>query len=158
MSQDIALTSQAFGANERQLALDWLKYTVEHWQRNLVKQRIGSSQELLRSLRGWLAEQAGGDTLRLRLAYAVQGVFVELGVGRGLGAGVRQDQGADYYRLRNEKGQLHRHVRKAKKWRTKQLARDQHRLGELMSELTGRTLVALVASNTQGPTEVQVTF
>ena len=157
MSQDVNLTSQAFAPNERQLALDWLKYTVEKWQANLVKQRIGSSQELRRSLRGWLAEQAGGDMMRLRLAYAVQGVFVELGVGRGMGAGVRKES-ADYRRLRNEAGKLNRHVRKAKKWRTKQLAREQHRLGELMSDLTGRTLVALVASNTQAPTEVRINF
>ena len=157
MSQDVAFTSQAFAANERQLALDWLKYTVEKWHANLDRAKIGRSGELARSLRGWLAEQAGGDQLRLRLAYAVQGVFTELGVGRGMGAGVRKES-ADFRRLRNEAGKLHRHVRKAKKWRTKQLAREQHRLGELMSELTGRTLVAMVTSNTQGPTEVQMNF
>ena len=155
MSQEAEITSQSFAAAQRQLALDWLKYTVEKWQENLRKQKIGKSQDLRRSLRGWLAEQAGGDRKRLRLAYAVQGVFVELGVGRGMGAGARKES-ADYRRLRNEAGKLHRHVRKAKKWRTKQLVREQHRLGELMSDLTGRTLVAMVASNTQGPTEVQI--
>ncbi|MDO7852306.1 hypothetical protein [Hymenobacter convexus] len=155
MSQEVEFASQAFPANQRQLALDWLKFTVEKWGQNLTKQKIGSSQELRRSLRGWLAEQAGGDMMRLRLAYAVQGVFVELGVGRGMGAGVRKET-AEFRRLRNESGKLHRHVRKQKKWRTKQLAREQHRLGELMSELTGRTLVAAIASNTQVVTEVQI--
>lgn len=155
MSTEANLTSQAFPANERQLALDWLKYTVEHWKENLRKQKIGKTGELERSLRGWLAEQAGGDQLRLRLAYAVQGVFAELGVGRGMGRGV-QKESADYRRLRNEHGKLHRHLRKAKKWRTKQLAREQHRLGELMSDLTGRTLVAMIASDKQ--TEVQINF
>jgi hypothetical protein len=157
MSQEVEFASQAFPANQRQLALDWLQITVEKWGQNLTRLRVGSSGELRRSLRGWLAEQSGGDQLRLRLAYAVQGVFVELAVGRGMGAGA-QKESAEYRRLRNDAGKLHRHLRKQKKWRTKQLAREQHRLGELMSELTGRTLVASIASNSQVVTEVQITF
>ena len=56
MSQEVEFASQAFPANQRQLALDWLKFTIEKWGLNLTKQKIGSSQELRRSLRGWLAE------------------------------------------------------------------------------------------------------
>jgi hypothetical protein len=100
---------------------------------------------------------AGGDELKLRLTYAIQGVYTDMGVGRGMRQGITKDQGADYRRLRNDRGQLHRHQRKAKRWYSKQMAFEGKRLAELVSELWGKTMIASV-STAVPEASVQITF
>lgn len=126
------------------MALAWLKYTIEHFQANLERLRIGATHELRDSFQGALVSAAGNDELKLRLAYAIQGLYVDLGVGRGMAAGVtkaggRDERGRDYHELRNSRGQLHRHERRAPRWYGKQLAFDTRRLAELYSNLVGNT-------------------
>lgn len=138
--------AQTFAQNERAIGEVWLKYAIEHFRSNLKRLRIGVTDELDQSFSGDLVSAAGGDELKLRLTYAIQGVYVDMGVGRGMGLGVTKDQGADYRRLRNDRGQLHRHQRKAKRWYSKQMAFEGKRLAELVSELWGKTMVASVST------------
>ena len=144
---------QAFAQNERDVAEAWLKFSLEKFRANLKRLRIGSTQDLYNSLSGELVSAAGGDELKLRIAYAIQGLYVDMGVGRGMGAGVTKAAGADYARLRNDRGQLHRHERKAKRWYSKQMSRETHRLSELVSDLWGR--VGLASVSTVLPPDVQ---
>lgn len=144
-----------FTAERHRLALDWLQYTIEKFRANIKKLKIHSTGQLYDSFQGTLVGGAGGDELKLRLVYALQGMYVDMGVGRGMGAGARKGS-SDYNRLRNGKGKLNRHERKAKRWQSKQLAREQHRLGELMSDITGRTLIATVRMGF--PDTVEVTL
>lgn len=138
--------AQTFTQNEREIGEAWLKYSIEHFRSNLKRLRIGVTDELDQSFTGDLVSAAGGDELKLRLTYAIQGVYVDMGVGRGMGLGVTKDQGTDYRRLRNDRGQLHRHQRKAKRWYSKQMAFEGKRLAELVSELWGKTMVASVST------------
>lgn len=153
---------QAFAENERDIAEAWLKYTIEHFQANIDRLRIGVTKELRRSFAGTLVSAAGGDELKLRIAYAIQGMYVDMGVGRGMGVGVTKaggqtKEGRDYNELRNSRGQLHRHERRAKRWYSKQMAFDSRRLAELISDLWGKTLISTIA--TAAPEEpVQVAF
>ena len=148
---------QTFAADQRHLALEWIRISIERFRANIKKLRIGSSQELYNSFLGELLSAAGADELRIRLAYAVQGMYVDMGVGRGMGAGVTKAQGADYNRLRNARGKLLRHERKAKRWYSKQIRREQHALGELYSNLVGNTMIAQIGAAL--PAEaVQVAF
>ena len=148
---------ETFAADQRHLALEWIRISIERFRANIKKLRIGSSQELYNSFLGELLSAAGADELRIRLAYAVQGMYVDMGVGRGMGAGVTKAQGADYNRLRNARGKLLRHERKAKRWYSKQMRREQHALGELYSNLVGNTMIAQVGAAL--PAEgVQVAF
>jgi hypothetical protein len=140
------LLPEQFARNERDLAEAWLKFSLEKFRGNIRKLRIGSTQDLFNSLSGELVSAAGGDELRLRIAYAIQGMYVDMGVGRGMGAGVTKAAGADFARLRNERGQLHRHERRAKRWYSKQMGRETHRLSELVSELWGTVMLASVGS------------
>jgi hypothetical protein len=142
MSMPDDVLPETFAQNERELAEAWLKFSLEKFRANIRKLKIGSTQELFNSLSGELVSAAGGDQLRLRIAYAIQGMYVDLGVGRGMGAGVTKDAGGDFARLRNERGQLHRHERRAKRWYSKQMGRETHRLSELLSELYGTVLLA----------------
>jgi hypothetical protein len=140
--------AQTFAQNERDIGEAWLKYSIEHFRANIKRLRIGVTNELDQSFSGDLVSAAGGDELKLRLIYAIQGVYVDMGVGRGMGAGVTKDQGADYRRLRNDRGQLHRHQRRQKRWYSKQMAYEGKRLAELVSELWGKTMIASVATAT----------
>ncbi|MDB5270883.1 MAG: hypothetical protein JWP58_3923 [Hymenobacter sp.] len=149
--------AETFAANERDIAEAWLTFSIEKFRANIKKLRIGSTQDLYNSLQGELVSAAGGDELKLRLSYALYGMFVDMGVGRGMGAGVTKAQGADFARLRNQRGQLHRHERKAKRWYSRQIGRETHRLSELVSELWGTVGLATAAASV--PTEaVEITF
>ncbi len=153
---------QQFAQNERDIAEAWLKYSIEHFRANLKRLKIGVTHELDQSFAGSLVSAAGGDELKLRLTYAIQGVYTDMGVGRGMAAGVtkqggRDERGRTYNELRNERGQLNRHQRRAKRWYGRQMAFESKRLAELVSDLYGRTMVASVG--TALPVEaVQVNF
>jgi len=151
MSTQTIDSPQVFAENERDVALAWLKYTIEHFQANIKRLRIGVTNELRDSFQGTLVSAAGGDELKLRIAYAIQGMYVDMGVGRGMGAGVtkaggRTKEGRDYNELRNSRGQLTRHERRAKRWYGKQIAFDSRSLAELVSDLWGETSIATIAT------------
>ena len=93
-----------------QLAQQWLDITVERFAANMRRLRIGKTGQLLASFRKEVIAAAGADRLRLRLSYALYGQFVDMGVGRGMGAGLRRgDDGYD--RIRNTRGRLRRQQR-----------------------------------------------
>jgi len=143
--------SQQFAQNERDIAEAWLKYSIEHFRANIKRLKIGVTHELDQSFAGSLLSVAGGDELKLRLTYAIQGLYTDMGVGRGMGAGVTKrggldDRGRTYNELRNERGQLHRHQRRQKRWYSKQMAFESKRLAELVSDLWGKTMIASVGT------------
>ena len=74
MSTQAIDLSQSFAQNERDVALAWLKFTIEHFQANIKRLKIGATQELRDSFSGTLVSAAGGDELKLRIAYAIQGM------------------------------------------------------------------------------------
>jgi hypothetical protein len=151
MSTDTtAVLPETFAQNERDLAEAWLKFSIEKFQANIRKLKIGSTQDLYHSLQGELVSAAGGNELKLRLSYAVHGMFVDMGVGRGMGAGITKAQGEDFVRLRNARGQLNRHERQAKRWYSRQIGRETHRLSELVSELWGTVLLASASQAVPG--------
>jgi hypothetical protein len=136
---------QTFAANQRHLGEEWLRISIERFRANIKKLKIGSSEELYNSFVGSLVSAAGGDELKLRLAYAVQGMYVDMGVGRGMGQGVTKESD-DYRRLRNSRGKLLRHERKAKRWYSRQMSREVKALSELYSDLTGNTMLASISA------------
>lgn len=155
MSAELDLP-QTFAADQRQLAEQWLAISIERFRANMKKLKIGSTGELYNSFVGSLVSAAGGDELKLRLAYAIQGMYSDMGVGRGMGKGVTKES-ADYRRLRNDKGKLRRHERRAKKWYSRQMSRETKALAELYSDLTGKTMIATVeAGLPKRPVEVTI--
>ncbi|MGI4833267.1 MAG: hypothetical protein ACRYFK_07380 [Janthinobacterium lividum] len=124
----------------RELAAQWLDITVERFVANIRRLRIGQTGALLASFRQEVIGEAGSDQLRLRLSYALYGKFVDMGVGRGMGAGGRKgDDGYD--RVRNGRGQLRRYQRRQKKWYSTEMAHQTHRLSELLLDLYGQLAV-----------------
>ena len=119
----------------------WLEYTLDNLREQLRKQKINDTGQLLASVQGHLVAAAGGDVERLTIAYAAYGKFVDMGVGRGMGAGIRKANSA-YARIRDERGRLHQHTRKARPWSSKTLGKQSFRLGVLLSDYYGETIVA----------------
>ncbi|TPG71973.1 hypothetical protein [Hymenobacter nivis] len=124
----------------RQLAADWLDITVERFVGNMRRLKIQNTGALMASFKKEVIGAAEGDQIRLRLSYALYGKFVDMGVGRGHGAGIKKgDDGYD--RLRNTRGQLRRRARKPRAWYSTEIAHQTHRLSELMLDLYGKVLL-----------------
>jgi len=133
----------------------WLAYTLDDLRENLRKMRIQDTGHLLASVEGHLVAAAGGDVDKLTLAYAAYGRFVDMGVGRGMGAGVRKAS-SDYARIRDERGQLHQYSRKARPWASKVLGKQTMRLSILLSDYYGETTLARLSDAL--PTQVTITL
>ena len=121
----------------------WSSKDRQNWTRE---------QPVFASAPAW-ATQAGGDVARLRIAYAVYGQYVDMGVGRGMGAGVRRAT-SDYARIRDERGQLHQHSRRARPFSSKEIGRQSVRLGVLLSEYYGETTIAHITEALPGPVNI----
>ena len=125
--------------SEVELATKWLDFTVTSFIENMRKLRIVDTGALLASFKKQVSVSAKGR-LQLSLGYALYGQFVDMGVGRGMKAGVRKgDDGYD--RVRNTRGKLRRHERKARPWYSKEMAYQTKRLSELMLDLYGQVLI-----------------
>ncbi|MGI4762327.1 MAG: hypothetical protein ACRYF0_16575 [Janthinobacterium lividum] len=137
----------------RQLAVEWLDITIERFVANLRRLRIVNTGTLLASFKKQVIGDAQGDQLKLRLSYALYGQFIDMGVGRGMAAGQRKGSDA-YARVRNTRGQLRRHARKARLWYSKEIAHQTKRLAELMLELYGQVLVPQILTALPGETSL----
>ena len=133
----------------------WLAYTLDDLRDNLRRMKIEDTGHLLASVEGHLVAAAGGDVEKLSLAYAAYGRFVELGVGRGMGAGVRKVN-SEYARIRDERGRLYQHSRKPRVWASKVLGKQTTRLAIILSDYYGETTLARIGDAL--PTKLEITL
>ncbi|GAB3334410.1 hypothetical protein GCM10027511_43350 [Hymenobacter humi] len=139
-------------ADQLALANKWLDITVERFVENMLKLRITDTRTLLGSFQKQVVGAASGR-LQMRLSYALYGQFVDMGVGRGMGKGVKKaDDGYD--RIRKTRGQLRRHTRKPRNWYSREMSHQTKRLSELMLDLYGTVLIAKVANTIPGETTI----
>lgn len=131
----------------------WLEYTLIDLRENLRKLKINDTGHLLASVQGHLVAAAGGDVQRLTIAYAAYGKFVDMGVGRGMGAGIRK-RDSDYARIRDERGRLGQYSRKPRPFASKVIGKQAFRLSVLLSDYFGETITA----NIQNALPAQVTI
>lgn len=131
----------------------WLEFTLANLRERVRKLKINDTGHLLASIEGHLVAAAGGNVERLSIAYAIYGKFVDMGVGRGMGAGIRK-RDSDYARIRDERGQLHQYSRKARPFSSKEIGRQSRRLSEILSDFYGRTIIANIEDAI--PTQVSI--
>jgi len=98
--------------SKREIAEDWLKYAVQNWQTNIAKMRIRDTSYLYNSFKTQVIDQAGGDSIKITIAYAWYGQMVDLGVGRGTRAGDVKEN-AESRRLI---GRVRGNARRPRKW------------------------------------------
>lgn len=135
--------------NELEVAKKWLDITISKFIENMRRLRIQDTGALMASFRQQVVASAEGR-LQLTLSYALYGKFVDMGVGRGMGAGVKKgDDGYD--RIRQTRGQLRRHTRQPRNWYSRELGYQTKRLSELMLDLYG-TVLLTTASDVPGTT------
>ena len=133
----------------------WLAFTLSNLRERIRQFKAVDTGALLASVQGFLVSAAGGDVARLSIAYAVYGQYVDMGVGRGMGAGVRRAN-SDYARIRDERGRLHQHSRKARPFSSKEIGRQSVRLGVLLSEYYGETTIASIQEALPGTIEINL--
>ena len=121
----------------------WLEYTLDDLRENIRKLKINDTGHLLASVEGHLVAAAGGDVTKLSIAYAAYGKFVDMGVGRGMGAGIRK-RDSDYARIRDERGQLHKFSRRPRPFASKVIGKQSFRLSVLLSDYFGNTITAKI--------------
>lgn len=138
--------------SELEVAKKWLDITIERFIENMRQLRIQDTGTLLASFQKQVVGSAEGR-LQLRLSYALYGKFVDMGVGRGMGAGIRKkDDGYD--RIRKNRGQLRRHTRKKRNWYATEMSYQTKRLSELMLDLYGQVLVTKTVDALPGETTI----
>lgn len=135
--------------SELDVAKKWLDITITRFIDNMRKLRISDTGALMASFKKQVVGSAE-SRLQLTLSYALYGKFVDMGVGRGMGAGVRKgDDGYD--RIRKTRGQLRRHTRKPRNWYSREMSYQTKRLSELMLDLYGQVLIT-TATDVPGET------
>ena len=142
-------------ATQHETVEQWLAFTLSNLRERIRQFKAVDTGALLASVQGFLVSAAGGDVARLRIAYAVYGQYVDMGVGRGMGAGVRRAN-SDYARIRDERGRLHQHSRKARPFSSKEIGRQSVRLGVLLSEYYGQTTIASIQEALPGTIEINL--
>lgn len=121
----------------------WLEFTLDDLRANIRRLKINDTGHLLASVEGHLVAAAGGDVQKLSIAYAAYGKFVDMGVGRGMGAGIRK-RDSDYARIRDARGQLRTYSRKPRPFSSKVIGRQSFRLSLILSDYYGERVIATV--------------
>ena len=142
-------------ATQHQTVEQWLEFTLSNLRERIRAFQAVDTGHLLASVQGFLVTAASGDVARLSIAYALYGKYVDMGVGRGMGAGVRKAS-SDYDRIRDERGRLHTHSRKPKPFSSKEIGRQSVRLGVLLSEHYGATTIARITDALPGTVEINL--
>lgn len=134
------MQQQASIEGARQIAEDWLKFTLHDLAENIRKGKIIDTETLLKSLGGNI-QAGGGDQLKARITYAIYGKYLDMGVGRGAQAGVKRGD-AGYEKKRDKSGRFLTHKRRPRQWYSREIGKQKHALGELMTRYYGRLAIA----------------
>ncbi|QNF34371.1 hypothetical protein HUW51_17180 [Adhaeribacter swui] len=120
---------------QKQTAEEWLVFAIENWKKELTRLRARDTDELFNSFHGNVIEQAGGERIKVEIAYAWYGQMVDMGVGRGTRSGEQKDQATERKLIGRYKGNR----RQAKKWYSgknrNSIGYQTSRLGQLMQEI-----------------------
>ena len=100
----------------------WANIVIERWETKISALNVIDTGELLRSLDAHVTLDANGNGEKITFFYAYYGRFVELGVGKGIKAGMESS-------------------RVKKPWYTKVFFGQVNRLSEIMAEKYGEQAV-----------------
>lgn len=141
--------------NQQQLVTEWLKITIDRFQKAIKKSGISQErQNLFNSLESSMQKGSDGAVQLALLKFKMHGRFVDMGVGRGVPVGSQRAK-ADFLKYRNEKGQLHKYGRSAKKWYSRTLSGQTKKLSELLLSHFGTEAIQVMENKIQGNTEIK---
>lgn len=125
----------------------WLEILIDQLHNALDHYEIGKLDgELWKSIVGQVIK-SGGDVQSVIVKFRQYGRFLDMGVGRGMQKGSKSDIGEKKFNSkRNDRGQLHKHNRKAKPWYSKTKYREIARLRELMAGTMSGQMISEIES------------
>ena len=106
--------------SEAVMAREWADITIERWVKRISRLGIGRTGDLVRSFTSAVQADSRGDVQKITFTYLYYGMFVDMGVGRG----------TTYAQRGNS-------ARVAKPWYSSVVRREVYKLGELMIERHG---------------------
>jgi hypothetical protein len=112
----------------------WADIVIERWERKIDLLKIGRTGNLAKSFAQHVNTQANGDVDLVTFTFEYYGKYVDMGVGRGMTAGSRNDLGESFYSKRNDLGQLHTHSRVKKPWYSKVFFSELIKLREILAQ------------------------
>ena len=86
------------------------------WQDKMIALGIRDTGALLESLKMNVFFEANGDISKIAFVFLAYGRMVDMGVGRGMAAGITKKHGDVYWDKRDYKGQIDGFSRKKRPW------------------------------------------
>ncbi|MDR2064446.1 MAG: hypothetical protein LBP85_01855 [Prevotellaceae bacterium] len=106
----------------------WAKIVIERWEHKISNMDVISEGELLRSFQAHVTADSNGNAEKITFTFAYYGRFAELGVGKGVKAGMES-------------------ARKKKPWYTKVFFGQVNALARIMAEKYGQQAALAVVEN-----------
>jgi hypothetical protein len=125
----------------------WADIVIKNWQRRITELKIGQTGQLYDSFRSEVISNSGDFPERVEFAFNYYGRFVDMGVGRGMPIGTIQQLGGEFFKKRNERGQLLTHNRRAKKWYSSVMYSQAIKLSSIMQAKYGIISSAIIKEN-----------
>jgi len=114
--------------NQYETLKAWADIVIERWELRISQLGVVDTGELLRSFQAQVNTDANGNGEKIVFTYAYYGRFPELGVGKGIKAGIESN-------------------RKKKPWYTKIFFGQVNQLARIMAEKYGQQAIAGIIEN-----------
>ena len=129
-----------------QVVEDWIKYTLEAFQKNLADNNIGVTGKLAASFAHNVIRNSNGNIDSINLKFLYYARFVDMGVGRGKPIG-SADLGTSFFTKKNRTGAIYQYKRVPKKWYSRTKTYEIKRLAELMATQFGIQVIGTIENN-----------
>lgn len=103
--------------DQQQTIEAWANYVIERWELEIIRLKINSSGQLLKSFTSEIITQSNGNVEKITFAFDYYGKFIDMGVGRGVTV-----------------AEVSQSNRRPKPWYNKTFFSQVKKLGEIMAE------------------------
>jgi hypothetical protein len=143
--------------NIRGLVDGWARYTIQRWQQELRKKKIGITDELYNSF----THQVQAESTELTgvlLKFKFYGRLRDMGVGKGVKAYEVKNNVANMMASKRYGANVHSISRKPGKWFNKIKTHESHRLREILAEKAGIAISTSMADMLNNSSEINIKF
>lgn len=141
--------------SQKQVIDAWAKYTIEYLQDELVRLKIGKTQNLYNSFKHEL-ELNGNDVKAVAIKFHFYGRFRDMGVGSGVKAYERKSNRQNLVGARAYRARVDYTKREPKRWFNKRKTNQIWRLKELLDINTSTEVSNFLSYNMEEYTEYKV--
>jgi hypothetical protein len=138
------------------LVSDWGKYTLERFQKAIMKYNVGVTGELAKSFVFRVIATSGGSVLAAEIKFRYYGRFVDMGVGNGVRIEDVKNHSSQAQRAQMQLIHNTGDLRKPKKIYSRPLAGQVKKLAELMQEHYGIRFITTVENGFNDDLQIAV--